>query len=458
MTETIRETDTEADTAAAVLGFVRDRRAVADRAEADLLQAAVSWVAMHSVDSIDQAATVWDRTYGDTGITVAGPGAPLVAEFSVAEFGAAVGLSTEAAKAYLGEAVELRYRLPKVWVRVCSGELPAWKARRIARATILLSPEAAAFVDRHVAPIAHRVRLSQLDRLVAEAIDRFMPEEAERRRKQAADGRSFTIATSQTTLEGTADVWGTLDVADALDLDAAVTAGADALKRLGSAESLDVRRAQAVGALARRQLAFDLNAGDADEAGDRLSHRSARQHKPRQVVLYVHLSDAAIRGESGGFGRCENTRTPVTAEQIRDWCANPDAEVVVKPVIDLNAHHHVEAYEVPDRIAEQSTLINHACVFPWCARSARACDSDHIQPHDRGGPTCSENIAPLCRQHHRLKTHGGWRYTPIERGTYLWTSPHGYSYLRDRCGTLDISSDHNPDDGNDATTHRRRRP
>ena len=115
--------------------------------------------------------------------------------------------------------------------------------------------------------------------------------------------------------------------------------------------------------------------------------------------------------------------------------------MVVKPVIDLAAHHHVDAYEVPDRIAEQSTLINHTCVFPWCTRSARSCDSDHIQPHDRGGPTCSDNIAPLCRKHHRLKTHGGWSYTRIEAGTFLWTSPHGYTYLRDRSGTLDVSRD-----------------
>ena len=55
-------------------------------------------------------------------------------------------------------------------------------------------------------------------------------------------------------------MWGTLDVADALDLDAAVSAGAQSLKALGSTESLDVRRAQAVGALARRQLSLDLNA------------------------------------------------------------------------------------------------------------------------------------------------------------------------------------------------------
>ena len=433
MTETIRESHTQADSAAAVLGLVRDRRAVADRAEAELLQAAVSWVGMHSVDSIHDAATVWDRSYGDTGITVAGPGAPLVAEFSVAEFAAAVGLSTEAGKGYLGEAVELRYRLPKVWVRVTAGALVAWKARRIARATILLSPEAAGFVDRHVAPIAHRVRLAQLDRLIDEAVARFMPEQTERRRKAAADGRSFTIQTSQSTLEGTADVWGTLDVADALDLDAAVSAGARTLKALGSTESLDVRRAQAVGALARRQLSLDLNADDSEQG-------SSKPRKPRQVVLYVHLAEAAIRG-GGGLGRCENTRSPITAEQIRHWCANPDAEVVVKPVIDLDEHHHVAAYEIPDRIAEQSALVNHACVFPWCTRSARACDSDHIQPHDRGGPTCSDNIAPLCRRHHRLKTHGGWTYTRIEAGTFVWTSPHGYTYLRDRSGTLDVSRD-----------------
>ncbi len=81
MTETIRESHTEADSAAAVLAAVRSSRSVADAEEARLLQLAVSWVGMHSVDSIDQAATVWDRTYGDTGITVAGPGAPLVAEF-----------------------------------------------------------------------------------------------------------------------------------------------------------------------------------------------------------------------------------------------------------------------------------------------------------------------------------------------------------------------------------------
>src|SRR6187200_3002873 len=259
------------DTAAAVLEFARGESAAADAAESNKLQAAVTWAAMHSVDSLEEAATVWD--HGETGMPVAGPGAPLIGEFAVTEFAAAIGLPTEAGKAHLGEAVELRYRLPRVWARVVKGDLPAWRARRIARQTLLLSVEAAAHVDQHVAHTAHKIRPAQVDRLVEEAIGRFMPEEAERRRRQAADGRHFTIDTHQPSLTGTSTVYRELDLADALDLDAAVTAGAQALKDLGSTASLDVRRATAVGDLARRQLTLDLNptpdtAGDADVQRD----------------------------------------------------------------------------------------------------------------------------------------------------------------------------------------------
>ena len=122
--------------------------------------------------------------------------------------------------------------------------------------------------------------------------------------------------------------------------------------------------------------------------------------------------------------------------------------MIVKPVIDLAEHVSVEAYEVPDRIAEPVALRDISCVFPWCTRPARKlrpdehpCDNDHPVPYDQGGPTCSCQIAPLCRRHHRLKTHGRWRYHTLEPGSYVWTSPHGYQYLRDHTGTLDISRD-----------------
>ena len=70
-------------------------------------------------------------------------------------------------------------------------------------------------------------------------------------------------------------------------------------------------------------------------------------------------------------------------------------------------------------------------------------------PYSEGGPTASDNIATLCRRHHRLKTHhSGWGYTVLEPGSYLWSSPHGYQFLRDHRGTTDVTRDrttHPPD-------------
>ena len=113
----------------------------------------------------------------------------------------------------------------------------------------------------------------------------------------------------------------------------------------------------------------------------------------------------------------------------------------MKPVLDLEAHEPVDSDVVPERHAEITAVRDKTCVFPWCARSARRCDIDHTIPAARGGPTCPCNLAPLCRRHHRIKTHGDWTYTTLEPGHYLWTSKHGYSYLRDPDGTLDVSRD-----------------
>jgi hypothetical protein len=102
------------------------------------------------------------------------------------------------------------------------------------------------------------------------------------------------------------------DLTDALDFDAALSAEAEQLALGGSTESVDVRRAMAVGEIARQQLARDLRAAGGG-AG-----------KPRQVVLYVHLSEAAL-------------------------CGNRDTEVIVKPVVDLNEHIRVKRLPVPTR-------------------------------------------------------------------------------------------------------------
>ena len=62
------------------------------------------------------------------------------------------------------------------------------------------------------------------------------------------------------------------------------------------------------------------------------------------------------------------------------------------------------------------------CRFPGCSRPAVVCDLDHTVPFNHqhpaaGGPTTAENLKCLCRQHHRLKTFGGWHDKQLPDGT-----------------------------------------
>jgi hypothetical protein len=77
-----------------VLVFARERSVTANRAQADLLVAAVRWAEQHPPESIGEAAT-WIEGAGDTGLPLAGAGAPWVSEFCIAEFALAIGRSTD---------------------------------------------------------------------------------------------------------------------------------------------------------------------------------------------------------------------------------------------------------------------------------------------------------------------------------------------------------------------------
>src|SRR6476661_815587 len=147
--------------AAAVLDAAVSARRAADAEEARLLALAVHWVDLHPVTPGHPAATFPTQRTGGLASALgpaffdpaplAGDGTPGVAEYAVEELSAALGLAHLAGLALVSEAVELCYRLPRLWALVQSGALQAWKAREVAKATPSLSPASVAFVDRHVA-------------------------------------------------------------------------------------------------------------------------------------------------------------------------------------------------------------------------------------------------------------------------------------------------------------------
>jgi Domain of unknown function (DUF222) len=427
-----------------VLARALDRRHVADCAEAELLALAALWADLHAV--LDGEPDGFRVPGMQRLVPLAGKGAPQVAEFAPAELAAALGMSTFGGQGLVGDALELRHRLPRLWARVQAGTLQAWRARQVADRTKILSLEAAGFVDAQVAPFAHKIGLGQVLRLVEAAVIRFDPHLAAARAKAAADGRRVFVSDQMT--NGTRSIRIETDALDATAFDDTLNRIADALSQLGDQDRKDVRRAKAVGVVADPQGALDLLSDEPDDTGEtaaagsahsRIRRRSAGQLR---VILYVHLYEAALAG-TPGVGRVEGLG-PVTTDQIRDWVRRTDVHVTVTPVQDLADRASVDAYEVPDRMRETVILRNPCCPFPWCTNQSRHKDVDHVKafvPEDDGGPpgqTAADKLAGLCRRHHRLKTHHGWTYTMPESGIHLWTSPAGRRYLVDHTGTIPL--------------------
>jgi hypothetical protein len=392
-----------------------------------------AWASDHVIAGPEGVATITEG-YLDTGVPIAGPGAPLVSEFALMELIAVLGRTPDGGRAYVGRVIECAWRLPNVYAAVVAGKLAPWRAERIADLTRPLSAEAAAFVDRQLWD-ATGVGWAQLERLVAEAVLRFDPEKAEAERREAADHRHFDIG--EVDEHGLVHLDGLLDAADGHDLNLAVARRAEVLGRLGDESSLDVRRSKAAAELARQDLALDLLIPDPDtgEVVDTVPGR--------KVVLNVHITDTTMTSDSPAddvagwnpVGRWEEGRCPITAAQIREWLRARHTTVIVRPVIDLADHVPVGSYEIPERHRTRVALRDHTCRFPHCTRPARACDVDHARPHAEGGPTCPCNLVPLCRRHHRAKTHSTWRYDAVMPDTYLWTSPNGHRFRVDHRGT-----------------------
>jgi hypothetical protein len=128
----------------------------------------------------------------------------------------------------------------------------------------------------------------------------------------------------------------------------------------------------------------------------------------------------------------DNTRTAITPEHLREWCQQAGTQVTIKPVIDLNEEITTDAYTPTPRQREQARLRYPECPFPYCHRPSwrtdKKADTDHIVEWPKGATT-SSNLAPPCRQHHRLKTFTDWTYQRVPGVGWVWTSPLGHRHI-----------------------------
>ena len=418
-------------------------RRQADRSEARLLQLAIHIVHLFPVDENTCTAT-WNPTASldEAQEPVAGIGTPPVAEQAVEELGAALGITYHAALALVSDSLELQHRLPRLWGLVQDGRLQAWKARGVASHTRRLSLAAVDYVDRQVALLGRgRNRVpANIPALIHQALIVHDPETAQGREEAALAHRDVRFDYDSSDSTSTAKLTATLETSDALELDATISDLANQMGCLGDQSPLGTRRAAALGLLAHPQRALDLfGMPDTDDERDS-AQPERKQLGILAATLYVHITgeDLYRHTENGDVsaGSIEKVGT-VTLDLLKTWLQRFSG-ITVKPVLDMTRSESgtdtVDQHDPPAWMRDLVILRDGHCVFPGCNVDARRCDLDHIAPYvdpDKGGPpgqTSPQNLACLCRRHHRLKTFTAWTYERAGSGTYRWTNPHGLVY------------------------------
>ena len=176
----------------------------------------------------------------------------------------------------------------------------------------------------------------------------------------------------------------------------------------------DMKRADALVEIASRFLESTME--------DVTPHR-----RPLTVNVTVDLPTlmglAENPGQLAGYGAIPASVAREIAADAR-W-----KRFITEPITGNLLDFGRESYEPPQALKDFLIARDRTCRFPGCRRSAIFSDLDHAKSWDSGGETSTSNLGALCRRHHRMKTHIGWKLESFDDGSARWTSPLGKSYL-----------------------------
>ena len=222
-------------------------------AEVRRLQIAAHWADLHPGEAV-----VESRLPGtEHPIRLGGEGTPTVGDFAAAELGCVLRMSDGSAARLIGDALDLRHRLPLIWAAARAGQVPAYQARMIAKATRHLTVEQAAVVDARIAPSLGALPWGRVQTLLDAAIVEADPADAEQRAADAAQERFVRL--------GRKSEHGPLKLiiaraaaGDAIWFKVTIDRIADILGKQGDTDTVEVRRSKAIGILAQPALALQL--------------------------------------------------------------------------------------------------------------------------------------------------------------------------------------------------------
>jgi Domain of unknown function (DUF222) len=348
-------------------------------------------------------------------------------EQTAAEVAAAMNLSPVAASYVVSHAEALDTRLPRVAARLADARTD-WRTVRliIGRTELVADQELIAKLDGCLADRIGNWQGWSRQRIVnaVDAAVRAVDPDAARERCEAADkDRHIGISAQE---NGMAQIYGSVAAAAGAAFDRRLSQLATGVCARDP-RSLDQRRADALAALTEgRRLACACGDAECPTRAD------GQDREPSaggvRVVINVIAGEQTVSGEGDAPGYLEGYGV-IDAEQVRNL-ATAASVLIADPVTSPVEALRYQPSAALERFVRCRDL---TCRFPGCSRPAVVCDLDHTIPFNHenpsaGGRTVAENLKCLCRQHHRLKTFGGWRDKQLADGTVVWVSPTGRTY------------------------------
>lgn len=423
-------------------------------AEVEDLEILAAWAGLHSSDPTTSPEGARARKIGNVLVQLGGAGTPMVQDHSLGEIALARGGTATSTRNALADVLDLIHRMPRIW-RVCqSGTAEVWIGRRVARLSRHLPVEVMAVVDEAVARVLDR---EAPGRVLAVADAKIIEADPALHEQRAADERARRYVTlTQTDEHGLRTLIARLEAGDAAWIDATVTRVAELIAAQHQDKPADEIRALALGYLARPAELLQLLVSSEEPTASGIAESSRATAFPAHLLealakcdvtplapkatLYVHLHQAALAGHDA-VARAEGLG-PVHTSRLSDLLAG--RKLTVRPVLDLNDRVRTTAYELPESLKERVHLITGGDYWPYAPSTSRSADYDHPTPYDATGPpgqTGTHNSGPLTRRHHRWKTHAGYQSTQSGTGRFVWTTPHGLTFLVDHTGTRPIDRD-----------------
>ncbi len=354
-------------------------------------------------------------------------------EQTAAEVAAAMNLSPVAAGYVVSYAEALDVRLPRVTALLAEGRTD-WRTVRllIGRTDLVTDEGLIAQLDESLAARIGNWRGWSRQRIVnaVDAAVRSIDPDAARERREAADKDRYIAVDARD--NGMAGIYGSVAATAATAFDRRLSQLANQVCP-ADPRTLDQRRADALAALTEgRRLACAC--GQADCPTTTSDEDTERAAGGVRVVINVVASEQTVHGEGCAPGYLEGYGL-IGAEQVRAL-AQAASVLVADPVTSPVEALRYQPGAALERFVRCRDL---TCRFPGCSRPAVVCDLDHTIPFNHqnpaaGGLTVAENLKCLCRQHHRLKTFGGWRDTQLSDGTVVWVSPAGRTYRTSPAG------------------------